>query len=474
MDGNCCQDNLGWYLSRDAVTPATGCNFESLWASNLWASNTYLGNAAISNLSASNLGSYAFCNLIGNANASTTGLLSSTDWIRFDTGRSNYGVLTASNLSASNLGSYAFCNLIATANSSTTGLLSSTDWIRFDVGGAARSNYGVLTASNLSASNAIMASATFSNLGSSNLTVNVTGQTSFNVTNTGSTGVGINMTGSNHFGRVIVQDSNMALWYVNTASGSNYFPLVAERGGDVELAVPNFLGSNSNVGNVRLLPFGGPSGVFIGDVGLPVSIPALRAYTTGINKGLDIIASANQPAFMGFDCIATSANRWTDIGMWGPTGEFFCNVGGTWRIIINATTGVTNLSGVGANTTASAANVNITAGGEMRRSTSSLKYKTNIRYEGAPNYNILDLKPCYFDSKHNESERNIYGLIAEDVDNHGVHELVVRDENGEPDSLAYDRVGVMLIPVIRELRRVLQQQRQHIEDLQQRVLFLEA
>ncbi len=469
MDPSCCQDNLGWYLSRDAtpVVP-TGSNFESLWAYNLWASNAYVGNAAmasatISNLTASNLGSYAFCNLIGNANASTTGLLSNSDWIRFDTGRSNYGVLTASNLSASNLGSYAFCNLIATANSSTTGLLSSTDWIRFDAGGAARSNYGMLTAADLSASNAA-----FSNLSSSNLTVNVSGQSpaSFNVINTGTSGVALNMTGSGHSGRVIVQDANLAIGYSNSVSGVNYFPLVA-RGSVVEVGKQ----WGTAVTNVMLKPDGGAGEVKVGDAAARCTAFApLQVF--GTDAGGMRLDSSSTGSY--YHCFSANTGRFIDMGLFGT--DYFVNVNGTWRLVINATNGATFMTGIRDNFVASgSANVTINgATGLLQRIASSRRYKTNIRYQDAPNYNVLDLKPCLFDNATNPDDRDAYGMIAEDCADHGVEEIVVRDEKGRPDSIAYDRVGVMLIPVVRELRRVLQQQRQHIEELQQRVLFLEA
>ncbi|MDN6159427.1 MAG: hypothetical protein L0J13_15995 [Brevibacterium sp.] len=46
----------------------------------------------------------------------------------------------------------------------------------------------------------------------------------------------------------------------------------------------------------------------------------------------------------------------------------------------------------------------------------------------------------------------IPGVIAEDFDEAGLEVFVRYDDNGEPQSVAYDRIGPALIPIIRRLR----------------------
>ena len=112
-------------------------------------------------------------------------------------------------------------------------------------------------------------------------------------------------------------------------------------------------------------------------------------------------------------------------------------------------------------TTGSAANVfyNSTSG-EVSKFTSSLKYKRNLRTIDAKQAaTILDLKPFRYKSLGGadtnfgtEPSRDFIGLAAEDVDMIGLYEIVEYNADGEPESLMYDRIGAMLIPIVKDLR----------------------
>jgi hypothetical protein len=99
-------------------------------------------------------------------------------------------------------------------------------------------------------------------------------------------------------------------------------------------------------------------------------------------------------------------------------------------------------------TTGSAANVHVSSDGRLRRSTSSKKYKKNIK--DLDKNEILKLRPVTFDDKQNENVKNQIGLIAEDVDNVEPR-LAIKNEKGEIEGVNYQAIGPMLIPLVKEL-----------------------
>ena len=82
---------------------------------------------------------------------------------------------------------------------------------------------------------------------------------------------------------------------------------------------------------------------------------------------------------------------------------------------------------------------------------SSIKYKEDVH--PAPKLdNILNLSPILYKDKYDEDENRPvhYGLIAEEVHDAGVFDLVEYRE-GEPENVKYDKIGVALIPYVKEL-----------------------
>jgi len=104
------------------------------------------------------------------------------------------------------------------------------------------------------------------------------------------------------------------------------------------------------------------------------------------------------------------------------------------------------------NTTASAANMHISsAGGQIFRSTSSLKYKTDVKdYDKGLN-EVMQLQPKYYKGK-NDGDTQFAGLIAEDVNDLGLSEFVQYAEDGTPDALAYTHMVALLVNAIQELK----------------------
>lgn len=127
------------------------------------------------------------------------------------------------------------------------------------------------------------------------------------------------------------------------------------------------------------------------------------------------------------------------------------------------------------NTNASAANMFISSGGLMYRSTSSIKYKEQVEDLWETEYDkVLDLRPVWYRSKCEDDrpDWSYIGLIAEEtaqVEPRLVHfknwyqdiynekgEVVdkrpLEESELEPEGVQYDRIGVMLIPIVKKLR----------------------
>ena len=112
-------------------------------------------------------------------------------------------------------------------------------------------------------------------------------------------------------------------------------------------------------------------------------------------------------------------------------------------------------------TTTSSANAYINSStGLLARSSSSLRYKLDVQPQEIPVSSILQLAPKSFIDKASadaqggsiEGLPRILGLIAEEVAEIPVLDdlLMNKNEQGQPDSVNYDRVAVALIPLLQD------------------------
>ena len=98
--------------------------------------------------------------------------------------------------------------------------------------------------------------------------------------------------------------------------------------------------------------------------------------------------------------------------------------------------------------------VQINSSGTLGTTSSTRRVKENIKnYE---NLSVLDAQPVVFDYKEgvldgDESRFNHVGLIAEDLDDAGLTHLVYKDPDGTINGVAYERLAVDLLVVIKEL-----------------------
>lgn len=104
-------------------------------------------------------------------------------------------------------------------------------------------------------------------------------------------------------------------------------------------------------------------------------------------------------------------------------------------------------------TTGTSANLVVdTITGEVFRSTSSQRYKKNIQPFDVEDHHIMQLNPVAYQDI--DSDLKYLGLIAEsidEIDDPILDLLIERNKDGEPDSLNYDRLAVVLLPVIKRL-----------------------
>jgi hypothetical protein len=127
--------------------------------------------------------------------------------------------------------------------------------------------------------------------------------------------------------------------------------------------------------------------------------------------------------------------------------------------------GTANMNGLlynaGHASTTSAANVYMNSGtGLIALVTSSQRYKVEIEAENIPLQSILSLTPkswvdkVQYENNENSSQglNRILGVIAEDVAEIPVLSdfLMNKNEQGQPDSVNYDRIAVALLPLLKD------------------------
>jgi hypothetical protein len=116
-------------------------------------------------------------------------------------------------------------------------------------------------------------------------------------------------------------------------------------------------------------------------------------------------------------------------------------------------------------TTGSAANVLVESDGTLKRSTSSLKYKTDVQDATHGLAKVMALRPVTYKGI-NDGDKVFGGLIAEEVHEAGLTEFVQYADDGTPDALAYSHMVSLAFKAIQE-------QQQMIEELKAKVAALE-
>ena len=107
------------------------------------------------------------------------------------------------------------------------------------------------------------------------------------------------------------------------------------------------------------------------------------------------------------------------------------------------------------NTTATGANAVFAADGVFYRSTSALKYKQDIR--DIELIDIAKFRPIRYKSKCNGDDQTLdhFGIVADEVDQAGIKELVSYGIDGQVEGFQYERLTVVLLKAIQEQQAII-------------------
>ncbi len=276
----------------------------------------------------------------------------------------------------------------------------------------------------------------------------------FNVTGNLNTAVGAGAllvnTGSNNTATGAGALLSNTIGVGNTADG--VFALFGNTTGGGNIAVGNSaLESNTTgdhniaVGNIALYSnINGNDNTAIGASALDLSNGAGN-IAVGFNAGGNLTTGDNN-IYLGSLGVATEDNT-IRIGTAGTQNRAFI------RGIRGVTTGNND-----------AVPVLIDTAGQLGTTSSSRRYKKDIKPMEQASKAILSLKPVTFHYKSDTKDTPQFGLIAEEVAELNP-DLVVRDENGEIYTVRYDAVNAMLLNEFLKAHRKVQEQEAMIAQL---------
>lgn len=125
-------------------------------------------------------------------------------------------------------------------------------------------------------------------------------------------------------------------------------------------------------------------------------------------------------------------------------------------------------------TTGNSGNTFWDTGGAFFRSTSSIKYKTDVNDATYGLSDVLKLRPVTYKGKSELDGDKIFGgFIAEEIDALGLKEFVVYDQDNQPDALAYANMVSLLTKAIQEQQAIINEQASTIAAFEARLVALE-
>lgn len=211
----------------------------------------------------------------------------------------------------------------------------------------------------------------------------------------------------------------------NVIGGANVV-IGANAGGDGNLyntvaigegALASFTG-NTNVGNIAI----GTSSLDVlltgtGNVAIGTQSSAGSAYQSSESNNI-VIQNPGEIGDNGVIRIGESSDQTS------------CYIQGIYNVTVTGSAVLCNING------------------QLGTVSSSLRFKENVQDIG--DSNVLSLRPVKFNYKDGSSTH--YGLIAEEVEN-VFKDLVLYDENGQPESVMYHEMPALLLNEIQKLKK---------------------
>jgi len=106
------------------------------------------------------------------------------------------------------------------------------------------------------------------------------------------------------------------------------------------------------------------------------------------------------------------------------------------------------------------------ATGVFYRSTSSIRYKTDVQDYTKGLTEVLSMRPVSFKGKEGPNlDKTFAGFIAEEIEQLNLKEFVEYDAEGRPDALAYSQFSALLVKAIQELKAELDEAKAEIAAL---------
>ena len=268
----------------------------------------------------------------------------------------------------------------------------------------------------------------------------------------------------------------------NTAVGANSGAFIQSAAGNT-LVGEN--AGNSMVANLNNVCIGYYSGNHLATGDLNVLVGAFSGQLMNGNTG-----SIGNTA-LGYGALTALTTGSANLALGGLAGQALTTesnnvllqsngqVGGSRQIRIGtqytggvgdgqqATCWIAGIRGV-TTTNADAIPVLIDSAGQLGTVSSSERYKDNIEDMGCESDMIMALRPVTFTYKSDQSKRQQFGLIAEEVADL-FPKLVVYDEDGLPDTIRYHELPVLLLNELQKYAVVIENLKERIEVLERSV-----
>jgi len=277
--------------------------------------------------------------------------------------------------------------------------------------------------------------------------------------------------GTTNTERMRIDSSGRLLVGTSTSTDANSTLQVSSTSfGVAQIFRTGAFGASLHIGSTGTGTLASPSALTNGEAAGYVTF---RGYDSAAwRSGANIAAHADGQTWASGDCPTRLVFSTTADGASSPTE----------RMRIDKNGNITNCVGIYNNTTAAAANVFVGSAGDLGRSTSSAKYKTDIEsIEDSYSDALLNCRPVWYRSicEGDNPAHGWWGFIAEEVaaiDPRLVHWKTVEityDENGsavrtpcdpEPEGVAYDRFVPHLLNLIKRQQAAIETLEQRLTD----------